>query len=82
MCFGPRGSRVISLIIDEQFTESLFPKGMSPWRWYQGLPYASSIWQFLFDLKNNPTEPYLKESMIQLVSVLIDPSLESISLKT
>lgn len=45
------------------------------------MPNASSIWQFLFDIKHDPSASQLKEGMIQLMSVLIEPSLTPVRLK-
>lgn len=79
--FGPKGTRIISYILDEAFIKSLFPAGMSPWRWFQGLPYSRAIWQFLFTLRNAPSEHVLKDSLIQLIAVLVETSLTPVKLK-
>lgn len=79
--FGPKGARLISLIVEDGFIESLFPTDYSPWRWYQGLPYSSSICNFLYELKNQPDKQELEESMVEMISVLLEARLDPVKLR-
>ncbi|MEL6254492.1 MAG: AraC family transcriptional regulator [Bacteroidota bacterium] len=79
--FGPKGARLISLIVEDRYIESLFPKHYSPWRWYQGLPYSRSICNFLYELKNQPNKQELEESMVEMFSVLLEQKLDPVKLK-
>lgn len=79
--FGPKGARVVSVLVEEDFINSLSSKGNSPWRWYLGLPNAKAVWHFLYSLKYESQDLPISESIIELVSNIWEPNLPSIKFK-
>ena len=66
--FGPRGARIVSILLEDDFILDLFPENNSPWKWYTSNEFDRHVWSFLYELKNEGGSYKMIDSFIDLIS--------------